>query len=344
MGGAHVKACLMLGGRIQEVSQWPAPLWQGLAHLDVAIDAARDRWAGADQAVHGVTMTAEMTDLFPDREAGVSALVERIAERLGPSTRFFAGPNDWPNAAEAPGRWGEIASANWLATAHQIAARHPDALLADIGSTTTDLIPVRDGEPQPHGRSDADRLASGELVYVGVARTPLCALARQIAFGSRRFNLMNEFFATTADVFRLTGELDANHDQHPPADSGGKDIPATCRRLARMIGMDARDAKLADWIAFAGHWRDALVAEIAGHLTRVAREANLPTTAPVVGAGCGLFLARELAARSGRPFVPFHSVAGLDSVMASETARWADTCAPSVAVALLLDRWSSRCG
>ncbi len=344
VGGAHVKASLTLGGRVRDVAQWPAPLWQGLAHLDAAIDAARVRWPNLDGALHGVTMTAEMTDLFPDREAGVAALVERIGTRLGPATRFFTGPAGWLTEAEAPSRWRDIASANWLATAHQITARHPDALLADIGSTTTDLITIRDGEPRPRGRSDADRLASGELVYLGVARTPLCALAPQIAFGSRRVNVMNEFFATTADVFRLTGELDAEHDQHPAADGGDKDAAASCRRLARMIGMDARDAELAEWTGFAGHWREALLAEIAAHLTRVAREADLPTAAPVVGAGCGLFLARELAARTGRPFVPFHRVAGFDATTAGEAARWSDTCAPSVAVALLLDRWSSRCG
>ena len=31
----------------------------------------------------------------------------------------------------------------------------------------------------------------------------------------RTLNVMNEFFATTADVYRLTGELDPAHDQQP---------------------------------------------------------------------------------------------------------------------------------
>ena len=344
VGGAHVKASLLVDGRLRDVAQWAAPLWQGLAHLDAAIDAAHARWPALAQMRHAVTMTAEMTDLFPDREAGVRALVERLAGRLGAATRFFAGAADWPGAAEGPARWRDVASANWLATAHQIAGRHPDALLVDIGSTTTDLIPIRGGAPQPGGRSDAERLATGELVYVGVVRTPLCALARQIPFGARRFNVMNEFFATTADVFRLTGELDPEHDQHPAADGGDKSASASRRRIARMIGMDARDAEPSDWATFARSWRDAMRAEIAGHLARVAAEADLPPTAPVVGAGCGLFLARELAARSGRPFVAFHTVAGLDTAAPRAVGRWADTCAPSVAVALLLDRWSPSCG
>jgi (4-(4-[2-(gamma-L-glutamylamino)ethyl]phenoxymethyl)furan-2-yl)methanamine synthase len=342
IGGAHVKASLLVDGRIRDVAQWAAPLWEGLAHLDAAIDAAKARWPGLGETRHAVTMTAEMTDLFPDREAGVCALVARFAERLGATTRFFAGAADWPAAAEGPARWRDVASANWLATAHQVASRFSNALLVDVGSTTTDLIPIRGGSPAPRGRSDAERLATGELVYVGVVRTPLCSLARHMPFGRQRYNVMNEFFATTADVFRLTDELDPEHDQHPTADGGDKSTAASSRRLARMIGMDARDADMPAWVALAGRWRDALLAEVAGNLARVAVQAGLPRTAPIVGAGCGQFLARQLAARSGRPFVAFHSVAGLPTAAGDALHRWADACAPSVAVALLLDRWSQE--
>ncbi len=336
VGGAHVKASLLVDGRLKDVAQWPAPLWRGLAHLEPVLHAARCRWPEFGAARHGVTMTAEMTDLFPDREAGVLALATWLACRLGESTRFFAGPRDWPAQAGAAARWRDLASANWLATAHLAAAAHPEGILADIGSTTTDLIPIRAGRPVPRGRSDAERLAGGELVYLGVSRTPLCALAKRMEFGGRRYNVMNELFATSADVFRLTGELAADHDQQPTADGAGKDEAATCRRLARMIGMDARDAEPAAWRDFANRWRAALVGEIACHLDRVAEDAGLPAAAPVVGAGCGIFVARELAARCGRPFVPFHTLAG----PAPRQPAWADTCAPSVAVAMLLARWN----
>jgi len=340
IGGAHVKASLLVDGRLRDVAQWAAPLWQGLAHLDAAVDAAHQRWRGLDRARHGVTMTAEMTDLFAHREAGVLALTRHLTGRLGPATHFFAGPTDWPVQASVAARWRAIASANWLATANLIATRWPDALLVDIGSTTTDLIPIRDGQPRPTGSTDAERLASGELVYLGVVRTPLCALARQIRFAGRQFNVMNEFFASTADVFRLSGELDPAHDQHPPADGSDKSQEASRCRLARMIGMDARDAPPDAWRDFADSWRQAMFDEIDRHLTRVAQAAALPAGAPLVGAGSGLFLVRELATRGGRPYVPFHTLVSPDAT----NPDWANTCAPSVAVALLLERWSRSCG
>lgn len=330
VGGAHVKASLLIDGRIRDVAQWPAPLWQGLAHLDAAIASAQARWPCFAGARHALTMTAEMTDLFEHREAGVLALATHLARALGEGLRLYAGTAGWARPAEAGAHWQAIASANWLASAHLVARRLPEAVLVDIGSTTTDLIPLRGGRPAPAGRSDAERLLSGELVYQGVVRTPLCALARQIRVDGTLANVMNEFFATTADVFRLTGELEPAHDQYPAADGGGKDAAATSRRLARMVGRDARDAEPAQWRILAEHWRQAMLDEIARNLARVDGVTD-PAT-PIVGAGCGAFLARALAQRLARPYLRFADLVEAEP----ECAGWLGTCAPSAAVALLL--------
>lgn len=340
VGGANIKASLLVDGRVRDVAQCPAPLWQGMHHLDNAVGAVRARWPEMARARHAVTMTAEMTDLFVDRESGVLAVAERLGEALGDDVRYFAGAASWPQQRGVGSHWRDIASANWRATALLVGSRLHTALLVDIGSTTTDLVPVSNHAPCASGRGDAERLAAGELVYVGVVRTPLCALASRIAFGDHEYNVMNELFATTADVFRITGELDPLHDQHAAADGGDKGVAASHARLARMIGMDAREASPARWDAFARTWREHLLERIAADLRQVARDAALPARAPIVGAGCGMFLARTLAERLGRPFIPFQSLAGGDL----HDANWASTCAPSVAVALLFDSWSSTCG
>ena len=329
IGGAHVKASLLEAGAVTAIAQWATPLWTGLEHLDAAIEAARARWPAFAHARHAVTMTAEMTDLFPDREAGVRALCDRLAALLGPAVRFYAGDAGWLEASSAATQWPAIASANWLATASLVARAFPDAVLIDIGSTTTDLIPIRAGRPIPFGRSDATRLASGELVYLGVVRSPLCALARRMRFRGSAYNVMNEFFATTADVFRLTGELDPAYDHYPPADGGARDGAGSRLRLARMIGHDARDAAADDWHAFALRWRAQMVAEIRRNLVRVIRQAGLPASAPFVGAGCGAFLVRDLANALGHPWVGFDALA----TVTPDCADWARVCAPSVAVA-----------
>jgi probable H4MPT-linked C1 transfer pathway protein len=337
VGGAHLKACLVEGGAVRDAGQWPCALWQGLQQLDAALEAVRRHWpmAWGASTRHVVTMTGEMVDLFAHRQEGVARLAGHLAERLGPSLAFYGGRAGWVAPHETAAQWAAIASANWRASAELLAARVPDALLLDIGSTTTDLVPVRGGRVVAEGDGDAERLSTGELVYQGVVRTPLCALGPRVTFGEREVNVMNEFFATTADVYRLTGELDPAHDQHPPADLAGKDATSTRQRLARMIGRDARDADAPAWLALAHAWRAAQLAEIEGQLRRVIASAALPARAPLVAAGCGAFLVHELAARLGRESLGYVRAVRAVPGEHDGLARRAALCAPALAVAVL---------
>ena len=330
VGGAHLKAALVEYGHVVDVVQVPCTLWLGIDAIDAALARVRARWPQARECAHAVTMTGEMVDLFADRRVGVEALVQHLAQTLGPSVRFFT-DGGWLDAPEAISAWQRVASANWLATAAWVAHRIDDALLVDVGSTTTDVIPIHRGSVAARGRTDAARLESGELVYQGVVRTPLCALAQRVRFRGGESNVMNEWFATTADVYRMTNELDPAHDQHDTADHRGKDRAATCARLARMIGRDASDAGEADWLDLARTFRSAQLHWIEQSVGAVLAASTLSIDAPVVAAGCGDFLACEIADRLGRRSVDFDQL--LD--VAGPAARWARVCAPSAAVALL---------
>jgi (4-(4-[2-(gamma-L-glutamylamino)ethyl]phenoxymethyl)furan-2-yl)methanamine synthase len=347
IGGAHVKACLLQQGRVVDVAQWACPLWQGLEHLQRALQSAGERWPAAAQARHAVTMTGEMVDLFEHREEGVQRIAALLCEALPSSAtvRFFAGDAGWCRQDRVSGLWEHIASANWLATAQhaarELGGMQGEGVLVDIGSTTTDIIAFKGGRVLTQARSDVQRLATGELVYQGVVRTPLCALAHRIPWRGQSLNVMNEYFATVADVYRLTGELDPAHDLYPSADNAPKDLPATRKRLARMIGMDARDASDAEWQVFAQDWRAAQVAELGGQLRRVMAVHALSADAVVVSAGCGDFLVGDMLAQGeGRALASRAygvDLARLSPDATADAATWAQVCAPSVAVAMLLD-------
>lgn len=341
IGGAHVKACVLDAGRTVDVMQWACPLWQGLGHLEAVLAEARARWPEASAGRHAVTMTGEMVDLFDDREDGVARIADAMARALPPAAdlRFFAG-EAWCSAADAATRWREIASANWLATARHIALCLPerDGVLVDIGSTTTDFIAFANGRVTTTSRTDAQRLATGELVYMGVVRTPLCALARQIPWAGRSLNVMNEFFATTADLFRLTDELDPATDLYPAADNAAKDLAGSRKRIARMIGLDARDGSDAEWLGFARAWRTAQVDEMANQLRRVRVLHGLSPNALVVSAGCGDFLADEVWHAAGGRGAGRRYGQDIARAIDAGTARRAQVCAPSAAVAALLAR------
>jgi len=351
VGGAHLKACLLVGGRVADVAQWATPLWQGESHLEQALLQARDRWRPEASTLHGLTMSGEMADVYADREDGVRRIA-MLARRLLPGDiAVFAGPDRWESAEAAGTRWRDIASANWLATAHHLARHERDGLLVDIGSTTTDLIPYADGRVVTTSRSDRDRLARGELVYHGVVRTPLCVLGPRLPLQGQLLNVMNELFATSADVYRLTGELDADHDLYPAADGASKSREATIARLARLVGCDRRDAGDDDWLAFARACRRQQVGLIAASLREVLDTLPAPPASGlrVASAGCGDFLVPDVlrACDLTQPRIGAYGrwvveqaagvVRTVDDVTRGWLARQSQLCAPSVAVACLRD-------
>ncbi len=332
IGGAHLKvAAVDSAGRPMLALQRPCTLWRGLDHLERALDEAmRDLPGAAANARHAATMTGELVDLFADRHTGVRAIASVLHGRM-PALRLFAGTRGFVDPLQAAQFAGEIASANWCATAQLLAGRLDAALLVDIGSTTTDLVAVAGGRLAARGRSDFERLVAGELVYTGVVRTPLMAVAESIAIGPVRVPTMAEHFATTADVYRLTGELDERCDQHPAADGGEKTAAASARRLARMIGRDAIDAPLSQWQALAREFRWAQLERIGRGARQVLGDAALPASAPMVAAGSGAFLVADLARALGRAPLGFADL--LDARM--DDPSMLSVCAPAVAVAIL---------
>ena len=334
IGGAHLKvAAVDRKDKVMQVLQLPCPLWLGLEHLDRAISTALAQMPGA--SLHAVTMTGELTDFFRNRAQGVKTILARFAKQAPVGrTCIYAGPEGFLTPKNAAQKTDAVASANWAASAQLVARFLPDALFVDIGSTTTDLVPIRGGVLRVRGLSDADRLACEELVYTGVVRTPIMALADRIPFDGQWIPAMAEYFATTADVYRLTGELPEGADQLPAADNGGKTVRDSARRLARMIGRDLESAPLAQWKQCARQLADLQLWQIRQACERVLSRTVAVDRSPVVGAGTGRFLARKLAAQLGRRYRDFDSL--IDAVPGA--ASWASSCAPAVAVALLAQR------
>jgi len=329
VGGAHLKAALVTAGAVRAL-QVPCRLWLGIPELPAAIAQVRNRIGAAPRNV--VTMTGEMADLFPSRDAGVAALVAEMQARLTPgAVRFYGGSRGMMDAETALRAPADVASANWRAPAEWAAARLGEGLYLDIGSTTTDIVPFRGGAVRAQGRDDASRLISGELVYTGVVRTPLMALAEAAPFADQSVPLMAELFATSADVYRVTGQLPEECDQQPATDGGAKTPEASARRIARMIGRDLEDAAFADWRRLAEWFAERQLRRVQDAAVRIVAREPLERDAPVVAAGVGRFLAAAIARRLHRRCLDFSE---LVPVPGGERA-WIAACAPAVAVALL---------
>lgn len=331
LGGAHLKAALALGGRVVDARQMPCRLWEGLDRLEAALGSAASGLPPTARVA--LTMTGELADLFADRATGVRALIGAVRSHFSTSDlRVWAGTEGFLDPAAALDRAAAVASSNWLATGTLLARRLPAGVLVDIGSTTTDIILVRDGAVRFTGYRDRERLAAGELVYQGMTRTPAMAMAAAAPLGGRLVPLMNEHFATAADVWRVLGRLDEAHDQHAAADMGEKTPQASARRLARMLGADLADADDAAWLDVAGWLATAQLRRIEDAIRLCLSRAPLPKAAPLVGAGCGRALLPELGRALGRPVLDIAELLPATP----HAAAMAATCAPAAAVALLL--------
>ena len=266
---------------------------------------------------HAITMTGELVDLFASRYDGVCQIAKLVNQLLGEDCFFYvanchANPNTnresnresnselmidneikhgFVRAFDVPRFASLIASANWHASATFIGQQVPKALLIDIGSTTSDIIPIIDGKIILQGYSDAARLKDDTLVYTGVVRTPVMALAHKLPFFDSdklvEMNVMAEFFATMGDVYRLTGEL--TMDDAETADGKGKSPIESARRLARMIGYDVHN-NLEKWIALAFSCKALQMQQ----LSRAIKQ-HLTPNMMMIGTGAGSFLAKQIA-------------------------------------------------
>jgi (4-(4-[2-(gamma-L-glutamylamino)ethyl]phenoxymethyl)furan-2-yl)methanamine synthase len=299
IGGAHLKAVLLdESGAVLQALQLPCTLWRGLNHLENSInDALRSNIHAASGAQHAITMTGELVDLFANRHAGVVEISNLVTKLLGKDIFFYAANDGFVRLERVSELSASIASANWHASASVLAMHLQDALLIDIGSTTTDIITISNSKVKCENITDAARLADDSLVYTGVVRTPVMALAQKLQFEGVEANVAAEYFATMADVYRLTGELLPEFDQAETADGKGKTTLESARRLARMIGHDVEDKPIEVWNNLAETCKTLQINQI-----KTAVLKHLKPNMAIVGAGAGSFLVKQVADDLNYPF------------------------------------------
>ena len=331
IGGAHLKVAQRdTQGRLIQVRQIACPLWLGIEELEKAV---REALPGLPRAPgsHHITMTGELADSFNSRHQGVLAIASFMS-RLLPEGEvlFYAGPAGLIPATEVATHWSAIASANWHASARYCGILSRPALFMDIGSTTTDIIPVV-GQPLNVGYTDAERMVSEELVYSGVIRTPVMAVARRVPFRGEWQMLAAEHFATMADVYVLSGDLEADQIQADSADGGDAGEEGSAVRLARMLGRDLETGDRSRMRSLARYLARTQRQQWCASVERVLSRLPDFEDALFVGAGVGRFQVQHLAAELGYDYIDFADVAKITEPLRSQAA----VCAPAVALSLL---------
>ncbi len=323
IGGANLKVADGQGYAV-----WQSfALWQKHRQLGDALRNLLNAAPRADQ--FAVTMTGELADCFTTRSEGVQYILGAMATaaekrplKIYSQTTGFITPQA---AIKQP---LDVAAANWHALA-QFAGRLAPAgftLLIDMGSTTTDIIPLIDGRCEAVGKNDVERLIAGELVYSGVERTPVSSLATTLPFRGNTVPIASELFATTRDVYLTLGDLAPQ-----PSDLGtanGK--PATKSysrdRLAHLYCLDRESFDDRDAAETAEAVDRQLTARVATALAQVTGrfDERLET---VIVSGQGEFFIRRILERLRIRC----RVVSLEQELGSSISR----CAPAHALAVL---------
>jgi probable H4MPT-linked C1 transfer pathway protein len=331
IGGAQLKCVIIdAAGAPVMARQVPNKLWLGVPQLSAALRTLTAEVPSG--ARHALTMTGELADAFADRASGVAAILDCFGGVFPDADARVFGRNGFTPLDTAHTHWIDVASANWYGSASLLARMVSDALMLDIGSTTSDIVAVREGAVCAGAWDDFGRLASGELLYTGVVRTPLMALADRVPVDGRLTGTMAELFATSGDVYRLRGELSAAADCADTADGRSRSSADSAARLARMVGRDAASAAPRVWADLADWYAERQLRLIVARCVERVAAAGLSTNASVVGLGAGAFLARRVAARLARRYIGFAEVCAVDPRFAEQI----EICAPAYAVARLL--------
>ncbi len=323
IGGANLKAADGNGFAVSK----PFPMWQDSRHL---VDALRSLIALVPGATHlAVTMTAELADCFVTKAEGVEFILKALGVAAdGKHTRIYLTNGRLVSLQVAHKQPLLAAASNWHALA-RFAGRYVTSgvgLLMDTGSTTCDLIPLVDGQPVTIGKTDTNRMINGELIYTGVQRTPVCAIAQLVPWRGRKCPVAHEVFATMWDAYLTLGLLPEEPNRRDTADGRPATKAAAFNRLARAICADREMFTEQDALAMATALAEAQSNKIAAILTQlIARLPQPPHT--VVMSGQGEFLSRQILEKA--------KIKTNIVTLARELGAELSQCAPAHALAVL---------
>lgn len=340
IGGANLKASTADGDSVSV----DFPIWQNKDGLESVLRDLSVLKTYSPEIV-AVTMTAELADCFETKATGVEFILRAVMNvyssaiiRVWLTSGEFAEPLDAIDLPEL------VAASNWhaLATWAGRAVPNGPALLIDLGSTTTDIVPMINGLPVPEGRTDLERLACCELRYTGVRRTPVCAIVSSVPLLPEGDDdsmgecsiipVAAELFATSLDVHLINGDISADEKDLNTADGRPATRSASLNRMAHMLCCDTTEVSETQLSHVTAYVAEQQVRQIVSAIrNRCTYLQKLASNAKphVLLSGSGAWLAERAIHDIGES--SFASLSSLSEMF----VRNVSSCAPAFAVARL---------
>ncbi len=274
----------------------------------------------------GISMTAELVDSYKTKKEGVLDIAKKSFDSFSVPVAFVGldGIMEISRVFEEP---MNVAAANWIATVPIASKIHSNCILIDTGSTTTDIIPIKNGKECAKGRSDLERLKTGELIYSGTLRTNVAALVEKVPLDGTMVRIASELFAVTADIQIILGNISKEEYTCDTMDGSGKSIEDCMRRISRVICGDMDVLKPDEIKAIADYIYSEQVKRISEALLEVSKRNNI---SKVVTTGLGMdVLGAKACELAGLEYT------GMDKILKKEDC----VVAPAVGTTILMEQY-----
>ncbi|ENN96704.1 hypothetical protein J422_00621 [Methanocaldococcus villosus KIN24-T80] len=226
IGGANTKIVDIDNNKVYHIY---FPIWKMKDRLvDLLKDFSDDKVA--------LVMTAELADCYKTKREGVEDILNKVGS-VFKEVYVLDVDGNFLTLDEAKRNYLKVSASNWMASAKFISKFYDNCIFIDMGSTTTDIIPIKDKKILAK-KTDLERLMENQLLYVGALRTNLSFLTNRVLFRGKETNISSEYFAITADICRILGKIDENDYSCETPDGGGKDLESCYIRLARVLCAD----------------------------------------------------------------------------------------------------------
>lgn len=282
IGGANTKVATADRG-IVELHH--LPLWKD-AKLP---DLLRDINARIKPNIIGVVITGELADCFEDKIHGLKYIMQAI-DNVFPKV-YYIGNNG--NIVQTEEDIIHLAAANWAASSKIIGEEVNNCVFVDVGSTTSDIIPIVNSNHVAHV-TDFTRLIANELVYMGILRTNVATLVDKVQVNAGICRVSSELFATTGDVYLLLDDIKPSTFTTATADGEGITKLNASRRIARLVCADLTEISHPEVIKIAHQIKTKQINLLYDAIAKVTEKYNLNK---IVSAGIGEFMIKDVAAK-----------------------------------------------
>ncbi len=325
IGGAHLKIVgLNNNDQVIYVKYTSCKIWENIENLNKEFEQINQ--IVGRSALCAITMTAELCDNFTSRQQGAEKLIKKC-ELLKIDKYFYI--NSSKIFSKNP-KFSELISMNWHSIGRYLEKKIKSCVAIDFGSTSTDILCIKNHKLLNKFYDDYSRLNNNELIYTGLTRTPLFGVSNSIKINKTNMNIIPEYFSDMSDIYRILQKLDSSYDIDKTADGRSKSLYSSLKRVSRSFGFDYKKENLGKLLEISNQLKEIQLTKIFATCLKNIQEYSL-TNEPIIVSGIGQNILSDFLSKKGIYTVKFQ-----DFLKKSKLNNQASFHAPALSIALLL--------